>query len=66
MEYRPSAMLFPLPQPGEWRMATQHQQGDCICMYVYKYIWIVCVHICMFIVFPHMDELETSASLRSK
>lgn len=66
MENRASAMLFPPSQPGEQRMATQCQQGDCVCVYMYKYIWIVCVHICLFIVFPHMDELEASASLRSK
>lgn len=43
MEFCACALLFPPPQPDEGRMATQAQQGGCICVYMCKYVWIACV-----------------------
>lgn len=58
---------FPLPilvsgeQPLGLRKGTVY-----VCRCVRRYVWIVCVHVCMFVVFPHMDKLEASSSLRIK
>jgi len=53
------ALLLPLPRQGSGERPLRLNQGTA---YACQCVWIVCGHICTFVGFPSMDELETLAS----